>query len=909
MKKPILLLIGVIVVINICLGSIAGFTLISTSDAYAESSRKTLDEQTSPKIYDPSNTYYLVNPTVRSTVQYSKGVPFRSDGADPDLYHLPMVNGRIYSFPWPPITQKPAKLRLNETFTGQPFISLVVNSKEDASKTFVVTLGIDTNNKYDPHIPTSLEHRCEFQPYQTSGDMVDGTMEEEVYEAFGTWQGGLPPSVIERGRVILEVTMTSPNGMEAILYCGFNYKNSWFACPYMHTDLVPRARINDTYRMQGFSEENKIYVGDRVVFDGGDSFDPNDDLNGNEKIDSFETDRLRYKWSWGDGTSTSLDFGNRRASHIYTADKIPLTAEFKDFQVNLTVMDLEGHSDFNTTWVRVYRGNHSPEILSLKINDVDQLAPFPKEIVSVLDERINVFFSTQAIDDDGDDITYYWDFDDDGKYEIVDKGGPAGSFLTYSFSPVIFKEGKHRINLEVSDHTLATNATASCQITLKTNIFPVAIVQAKREFDPMFYEKGVTVKINQLITFYSNKSYDPDNLIGFDIDNDNKTDYQLKYRWNFNIMDPSATSGWITSKSYEYTYLSAGTYKYFVTLDVDDGVNVTTSEVFVVNINVRPIAKIIINPQSYDSKGNLMKNQPIYFNGSNSYDPNGDNIMNYTWTIGSGDKALTKYGKIMIHKFKESGRHIVSLKVFDGEFWSTDYQINVDIPEPPKPPIVSFEANPTDVFTLKKVNFDASNTTDPDSDLKHLKYIWDFGDGEPKYITRENTTFHIYRVAGKYKVTLTVEDETGTNASKSDIEIDVKNTPPVAKITEIKNAAEGKSIQVSGAKSDDRDGEIVLYIWDFGDNKGNTTTEEQVTHKWNKAGTYTIELTVQDNHGGTDTTQYQIKVKSTGEDDDNWLGLSEEQSNTLLAGIIITIIVVAVIIIVVFVIIRSREAI
>ncbi len=909
MKKSIIILIGVIVVLNLCLGSIAGFTFISTSDALAESSRKTVDEQTSPKIYEASNVYYLVNPTIRSTVQYSKGVPFKSDGTDPDLYHLPMVNGRIYSFPWPPESQRAAKLRLNETFTGQPFISLVVNSKEESSKTFVVTLGIDTNNQYDPHIPTSLEHRCDFQPYQTTGDMVDGTMEEEVYEAYGTWQGGLPPSVIEKGRVILEVTMTSPNGDEAILYCGFNYKNSWFACPYMHTDLVPRARINDTYRMQGFSEDHKIYVGDRVVFDGGDSFDPNDDLNGNEKIDSFETDRLRYRWSWGDGTSTSLDYGNKRASHIYTADKIPLTAEYRNFQVNLTVMDLEGHADYNSTWVRIYRGNHSPEILSLKINDVDQLGLYPKEVVSVLDERINVFFSAQAIDKDGDDITYYWDFDDDEKYEIITKGGPGGSFLPYSFSPVIFKEGKHRINLQVSDHTLANDATASCFITLKKNIFPVSIVQAKREFDPKYYEKSITLKINQLVTFYSNRSYDPDNLIGFDIDSDNKTDFQLKYRWNFNIMDPGATSGWITSKSYEYAYLSAGTYKYFVTLDVDDGVNVTTSEIFVVNINVRPIAKIIINPQSYDNQGNLVKNQPIYFNGSNSNDPNGDNIMNYTWTIGSGDKAINKYGKIMVHKFKESGRHIVSLKVFDGEFWSTDFQINVDIPEPPKPPIVRYEASPMDVYTLRKVFFDASNTTDPDSDIKNLKFIWDFGDAEPKYITRENTTFHIFRTAGNYQVTLTVEDETGTNASKSNIKINVMNNPPIAKITEIKNAKAGKSIQVSGAKSDDRDGKIVLYIWDFGDGKTNTSIEEQVTHTWKEAGTYTIELTVQDNNGGTDTTQYQIRVKSTTDEGKGPLGLNEEQTNTLLAGIIITIIVVVVIIIVVFVLIRSREAI
>jgi PKD repeat protein len=902
MRKSYILLIGAFIVINICLGSIAGVFLIASSTANAESSRKTADEQASPKMYDPSNVYYLVNPTVRSTIQFSKGVPYTSDGSDPDLNLLEMTNGRIYSFPWPPSTQRTAKLKLNETFTGQPFISLVVNSQTTASKTFVVTLGIDTNDDYDEHIPSSLEHRCEFPTYQTTGDVSDGTMEEEVYEAYGTWQGGLPPSVIERGRVILEVTMTSPDGETAILYCGFNFKLSWYACPYMHTDLVPRAKINDTYRMQGFFPKERIWAGDRVTFDGGDSFDPNDDLNGNEKIDSFETDRLQYKWTWGDNSGTSKDFGNRRSSHIYPPDKIPLTWPYRDFQVNLTVYDLEGHTDWNSTWVRIYRGNHSPEVLSLRINDVEQLEKFAKKVTTALDPKISIYFYALAIDKDGDDLTYYWDFDDDGKPDIIDKGGPAGSLVTYSFSDVLFGEGEHPINLEVSDGTLVDNGTASCTITLNKNIFPVAKIQAKREFDPEFYDNSITVKINQLITFFSNQSYDPDRLVGFDVDNDNQTDYQLKYRWNFNIMDPSATSGWITSKSYEYTYLSAGSYKFYVTLDVDDGVNVTTSDIFIVNINVRPLAKIIIDPQSWDAQGNLMLNSPIYFNGSNSNDPNGDTLMNYTWLIGTGDKAIKKYGELMQHKFSESGKHLVTLRVFDGEFWSNDYQMNVEIPEPPKPPIPRYEATPLHIYAFDRVKLDAGNTTDPDSQLKDLKYIWDFGDGA-SYISRENFTFHKYIVPGIYRVTLTVEDETGTNASNNKTLVTVSNNPPKAKIKEIKRVKVNTEVQISGAESND-DGEIVIYIWTFGDGTPEVrTNESRVTHTWKDSGTFTIELTVQDNHGGTDHTQFQVSVKPK----DSGTDLSEEQTNTILAGVAITAIVIVIIIVVVLILIRSKE--
>jgi PKD repeat protein len=783
---------------------------------------------------------------------------------------------------------------------------MVVNSLENPSKTFVVTLGIDTNDNYDPQVPTSLEHRCEFPPYQTTGDLSDGTMEEELYEATGTWQGGRPPSVIQKGKIILEITMTSPNGNNGIIYCGFNFKNSWLACPYMHTDLVPRAIINETYRNQGFPPDPKIMVGDRVLFDAADSYDPNDDLNGNKKIDPYEIDRLKYRWNWGDGTVTNFDYGNKKAYHTYSSDDIPLTWEYRDFLVNLTVLDQQGHSDFNATLVRIYRGNHSPEIQSMKVNNIEQITQFPKEVTTILDPRINVFFSAQAIDKDNDEMKYYWDFDNDGEYDIIDKGGPTGSVVTYQFSDVLFAEGRHKISVVVSDGTLVENATSSCFINLKKNIFPVAKILAKREFDPTFYENTVTLKINQLVTFYSNQSCVPDNLIGFDIDNDNVTDYQLKYRWNFNILDPSATSGWITEESYEFTYLSAGSYKYLVTLDVDDGVNITTSDIFIVNINVRPIAKITVDPNSYDAQGNLMLNQPIYFNGTGSYDPNGDPVRNYTWLIGTGDNAIKKYGNMIKYRFSEPGKHLVSLKVFDGEFWSTQYQINVEIPDPPKPPIPLYKASPLKALAKQRVYFDASNTTDPDSKEKDLKYIWYYGDGA-SYISRDNKTSHKYNTPGQYRVTLIVEDETGASANISNILITVENNPPTAIIKQISPKKINENVQISGADSSDKDGDIINYIWTFGDGSNEVrSNDSQVEHTWKEGGTYTIELTVQDNNGGTDSTQFQIQIRSKS---DSGGAFTEEQWTALWYGTIITIIIVVVIIIVVIVIIRSRESI
>ena len=135
-------------------------------------------------------------------------------------------------------------------------------------------------------------------------------MEEELYEAYGTWEGAPPPTVITNARVVFEITMTSPNGNPALLYCGFDHKVSWFAIRYMHTELLPHANIVEESKNQGFIElgKDRILAGERVFFDASASFDPLDDLNRNEKIDHNvgEIDRLKYKWDWGDGSSTKF---------------------------------------------------------------------------------------------------------------------------------------------------------------------------------------------------------------------------------------------------------------------------------------------------------------------------------------------------------------------------------------------------------------------------------------------------------------------------------------------------------------------------------------------------------------------------------------------------------------------------
>ena len=62
--------------------------------------------------------------------------------------------------------------------------------------------------------------------------------------------------------------------------------------------------------------------------------------------------------------------------------------------------------------------------------------------------------------------------------------------------------------------------------------------------------------------------------------------------------------------------------------------------------------------------------------------------------------------------------------------------------------------------------------------------------------------------------------------------------------------------------STDLDGDIVSWLWDFGD--GSTSTLQNPLHQYSDNGTYTVTLNVTDDDGATDGTSHQISVSNVG---------------------------------------------
>ena len=147
----------------------------------------------------------------------------------------------------------------------------------------------------------------------------------------------------------------------------------------------------------------------------------------------------------------------------------------------------------------------------------------------------------------------------------------------------------------------------------------------------------------------------------------------------------------------------------------------------------------------------------------------------------------------------------------------------------------AFSASPTSGFEPLKVTFTDKSTGSPSS------WKWSFGDST--YSTAKNPV-HTYSKAGKYTVSLTVKNAAGSNTvTKSSYIIVNVLKAPVAAFTV--SPTSGKAPLT--VKFTDKSKDAYNYNWDFGDKT--TSTLQSPSHKYTKAGKYTVTLTVKNAAG------------------------------------------------------------
>ena len=164
-----------------------------------------------------------------------------------------------------------------------------------------------------------------------------------------------------------------------------------------------------------------------------------------------------------------------------------------------------------------------------------------------------------------------------------------------------------------------------------------------------------------------------------------------------------------------------------------------------------------------------------------------------------------------------------------------------------------------------------------------LEVEWNFGDGTTQTVKTDEyqttSVKHKYELKGKHTVTETVRlddlaDPTqaewaghivGPTVTKTQT-IDIDTPIPVARLTGPVSVTVGQPASFEGTASTGVEKlPIKKYAWNFGDGATAVTTTPSVTHPYAAAGTYTVSLTVTDEHENvSNPATRSIRVEAAG---------------------------------------------
>ena len=415
-------------------------------------------------------------------------------------------------------------------------------------------------------------------------------------------------------------------------------------------------------------------------------------------------------------------------------------------------------------------------------------------------EKVN-FNASGSSDPDGNIVSFQWDFGD-GRSD-------SGERVSHTYRNV----GTFTVVLVVKDNS-GNRGTSSQTVSITEGSSPNA----------SFVYSPANPAENETIYFNASESDDPDgDIVSFD--------------WDFG----DGTTG--KGETVTHRYGGSGSFTVLLKVTDDDGNVDTASQTVSIGDNRDPVASFFYTPS------NPVVDQVIQFNATDSNDPDGT-IEKYQWDMGDG---TTLYGSIVSHQYTGSGTYTVYLQVTDNSdnTGSTSQNITVDDNQSPT---ASFVYSPTTPEAGERVHFNASASTDPDGII--TSWDWDFGDG--RHGSGEEVN-HTYTDGGTYTVVLVVTDDSGNTDSVSKTVTVTDVGTPIASFTfSPGNPTTSTSIAFDASASNDPDGNIQTWLWNFDD--GNTGLGETINHQYSSTGTYTVELIVTDDDGKTARTTRTVTV-------------------------------------------------
>ncbi|MES1214085.1 MAG: PKD domain-containing protein, partial [Bacteroidota bacterium] len=141
-------------------------------------------------------------------------------------------------------------------------------------------------------------------------------------------------------------------------------------------------------------------------------------------------------------------------------------------------------------------------------------------------------------------------------------------------------------------------------------------------------------------------------------------------------------------------------------------------------------------------------------------------------------------------------------------------------------------------------------------------YFWDFGDGTQAN-TSTDTAKHIYANSGDYTVTLVTTDINGCKDTvvKSNW---IRANGPIANFNGTNlSGCQGITADFNDLSLTDGTHAIVAWNWNFGDGSSQNSSTTTIQHLYNSVGTYSVQLTITDVSGCSDSITLTDLVTAT----------------------------------------------
>ncbi|MBN1998820.1 PKD domain-containing protein [candidate division KSB1 bacterium] len=345
----------------------------------------------------------------------------------------------------------------------------------------------------------------------------------------------------------------------------------------------------------------------------------------------------------------------------------------------------------------------------------------PDADFNYLQDQLEVSFTDNSTDADGQVVNWLWDFGDNSSSDLQNP--------VHTFSDT----GTYVVTLTVTDDDGDTDSVVK----------PVIVTNIPANLNPT---ADFSFTTTALTAGFVDKSTDSDGSI-------------VTWHWDF------GDGGTSHLQHPSHTYTSAGTYNVTLTVTDDDGGE--TSVTKQVTVTSTPPN----NPPTAMFSYYIITGTAVKFTDE-STDPDG-RIIGWKWEFGDGKSSPSTNP---IHIYPSQGTYAVKLTVTDNKGAKADITQDVVIGGADNiAPVADFDYNISDLT----VNF-TDNSSDEDGTI--IGWHWSFGDGMS---SPAQNPIHVYSTDGTYSVTLTVTDNDGaTDSITQDITIELPaNQPPVADFT------------------------------------------------------------------------------------------------------------------------------